>query len=168
MINQQTPRHYLSTFAFALALLLMLIGVALTPQSLRHISPIIFICTLYAWSIFSSHPLPMVAIFCLGLINDVLMGAPMGATPLAALLLHWLVQRDLKLLKRNFTSIWMHFAIHLCLTMLFFAAVLSLYQWQWIAWQPLLLQTLFTFICYPPLQLLLVWLLTQLKMVEHG
>lgn len=168
MLHQPVPRYYLVTFAFAFTLLCILLGVALTPASLRPVSPILLFAAIYAWALFSSRALPLASVFILALISDVLMGLPLGCTPLAALLLSWLVDRGEKRIKRNFLSIWLHFFLHLAITFAALILLLSLYRWQWADWHPLLVQALFTFLCYPPMQWVFVAFLKQLRMFDHG
>lgn len=165
-MHKPLPPHYLATFAFSLTFAVMLLGVAVTPPSLRPVTPILLFSAAYAWQIFAPTALPLFALFVLCFINDVIMGLPMGITPLLGLLLVWLAQREEKQIKRNFSSLWLYFAVHLALVMLALIVVLSLYEWHWVNWQPIVIQFVVTLLCYPPVQMGIVWFLKKMKVAD--
>lgn len=129
----------------------MLLSIALIPEGFLVISPILLWPVAYVWALFCAVAMPLPLIFFLALLNDVLMGTPLGVMPLATLLLIWQTQKDTRSLKRSFASFWLQFLLHSFAAILLMSAVLSLYQWRLVAIQPVLIQWIFTVLCYPPI-----------------
>ncbi len=151
-----------------IALLLILLGMALTPAPLRLVEPPLLLPLLYFWAVLYPRGLSLLSVFILGLISDILMGIPLGTLPLISLLLHWLGHRDEYLPRRGFKAIWLRFCLHGALAMLAYYILLSMYQWRWMAWPPVAIQSLLMMACYPALHWLQMHLLRVMKVELNG
>ena len=74
------------------------------------LTPAFTLMAVYYWTLHRPDLLPFAAVFGIGLLADLLEGAPLGVSPLVLLLAYALVlsQRE-HLLARSFTVIWMGF-----------------------------------------------------------
>lgn len=160
------PLSLLRGIGFASCLLAAVLPIILLPEGLRVIAPLLLWPMVYGWVLFFPLALPLPLVFLLALINDVLMGLPLGMMPLATLLLSWLAQKEARSAKRNFATLWLHFAIYSFTAMLLLGAVLTLYQWRLVALQPMVIQWVFTLLCYPPLHSLLLHSLRSFKLED--
>ncbi len=80
----------LTPVALTLALMLM-VALPLPLPGFAQVTPAITLIAVYHWSIYRPDLLPLGATFALGLIQDVLTGAPLGLTSLVLLLLRTIV-----------------------------------------------------------------------------
>lgn len=161
-------RSLQTTLPFSVTLVLILLGVALTPEALRMVTPPLLFPCLFFWAALYPAGLPVLLVFMLGLVSDILMGLPLGAMPLLACLLYWLAGREEHLRRRGFKALWITFAWQGALTMLAMFFALSLYQWRWMALPPVLVQTLLMLAVYPAVHWLMMRLMKALRIERDG
>jgi rod shape-determining protein MreD len=98
---------------FGLTLLLMLF--ALTPTQvpgMSHITPMYSLAAIYFWSIYRPDLIGYGTSFVIGLLEDLLTGAPLGSGALVLLLCQYLVFRQPKFFNaKPFSVFWLAFAL---------------------------------------------------------
>lgn len=111
--------------ALPAALTLMLMLLALTPTNVPGLAPampMLALMSVYFWSIYRPELLGFGAVFCFGLIEDLLTATPIGATALVFLLTQWVVLRQQKFFNaKPFVVTWFAF--------IFVAAGAALIRW---------------------------------------
>jgi cell shape-determining protein MreD len=166
MRSDSSASFLLPIIIFGLSLAVILLGMAWIPLPTRIISPILLLPLTYCWRVYYPQGLPLFSIFVLGIISDTIMGLPLGTLALAALLQTGLVHHKIRHLRRNFSTLWLHFFLHLTGVMVMILITLSLYQWRLIVIQPFFLQFLVTFLCYPPIHLGIHFFLSRMRLIE--
>lgn len=144
----------------------VLLMVVVLPEGLRIISPLLLWPMVYGWVLFFPLALPLPVLFIIALCNDILMGTPLGVMPLATLFLAWLAHKEVRVVRRNFATLWFHFTLYSLAAILLMVITLSLYQWRLVALQPVLMQWLLTVFCYPPIHGVLLHGLRAYKIGE--
>lgn len=155
-----------------LTLLAILLSAAALPQSLLAITPLALLPCLYFWTFFRPKSLPLWVIFPLGLLTDVLLATPLGATVLIALLLYAYTLRLRARQHRQtpFVRLWKHYAIGASGALLLLYLLLCLYHWHGFDPLPVMAQWLLTVLLYPPLHGLFFLLLNRMPRggLSHG
>lgn len=97
----------------ALALLLVLLGgVPLGLPAQHGVLPLTVMASVYFWTLYRPGLMPPPAVFGLGLLSDLLTGAPLGINPVLLLLLHAFVLSQRRVLvKQSFLFVWIGFAL---------------------------------------------------------
>lgn len=105
----QTARLFLPA-----ATTLMLGIVAVLPIGLPRwgvLSPPLMLAAVFYWAVVRPDLLPATAAFALGLLQDLLTGAPLGANAFALVLVQWILRSQRRYLaNRPFFLLWMAFA----------------------------------------------------------
>lgn len=98
---------------FALTLILVIISVVpLRIPGYTPVAPVLAIVSIYHWSLYRSHLMPPVAIFVIGLLQDLLSGAPLGIHIVTFLTIYAVVITQRRfLLGRVFPVYWFGFAL---------------------------------------------------------
>lgn len=143
------------------AVTLFVLLLAVMPLRIPHYGPIaphLPLISIYYWAIHRPDLMPFSVVFGIGLLQDVLTGAPLGAHPLIFLVFSWMVfgQRRI-LMGKPFYVLWCGFAM----------AALVAAGLEWLAFglalarpmpvPPVLFRALTTTALFPPL----AWLLIQ-------
>lgn len=98
---------------FALTVLLVLINVLpLHVPGFARVMPILPLMSVYLWAVHHPNLMPAYAVFIVGLLQDILTGAPLGVNVLAYLVVYGLVvwQRRF-LVGKSFAVIWVGFSL---------------------------------------------------------
>lgn len=142
------------------AVTMMLVLVNLVPlyaPQYDKVVPTLPLSAVFYWAIHRPDLLPPSAAFVVGLLFDLLSGAPAGLTALTLVLVHWTVgtQRSF-FLARPFHLMWWGFALLALATGLFQWLISSLLKLALLPLAPILVQALFTMALFPPLALLYI------------
>lgn len=94
---------------------LLLVVVNMVPlhiPGIARIMPVLPLIAVYHWSVYRPSLLPPVVIFSIGLLHDVLSGAPIGVNALVYLTVHGIVVSQQRfLVGKSFLVVWLGFAI---------------------------------------------------------
>ncbi|MBM3514997.1 MAG: rod shape-determining protein MreD, partial [Alphaproteobacteria bacterium] len=98
---------------FSLAMFLMLFG--LTPTYLpgyAPVAPMLSLIAIYFWSVYRPKAMGYGSAFAVGLLEDLLIGTPLGSTSLMLMLCRWIVFHQQKFFNgRPFHVVWAAFAL---------------------------------------------------------
>ncbi len=110
---QRADRWARNTTPFGLTLTLIIIGVLpLHIPEYAAIAPVFAVTSVYHWGVYRPHLLPSLAVFVLGLVQDVLSGTPIGLYAVVFLSLYGVCvfQRQF-LVGKSFLVYWMGFGL---------------------------------------------------------
>jgi rod shape-determining protein MreD len=121
------------------------------------VTPFFALMAIYHWTLYRPDLLPFVAVFAVGLLLDLLTGAPLGISSLVLLIAYALVlsQREY-LLMRRFTVVWVGFLAVAAVTAVLQWAVVSLFYGMLLDVRAFLFQGVLTVAVYPVVSYLLV------------
>jgi rod shape-determining protein MreD len=144
---------------FALSVLLVLAAALPWPvRNYADIAPSVSIMVVFYWTITRPDLMPNVAALAIGLIEDVMQGAPLGFNALVLLLACGLARSQQRhIAGRPFALHWAAFVIVATLTELMRWALLSALAGTFVGLGPVSLHLLMTVALYPAL----VWLLVR-------
>jgi rod shape-determining protein MreD len=133
--------------------------VAVVPAHLPSfitVTPAFALMAVYYWTLHRPDLLPFAAVFVVGLLADLLEGAPLGVSPLILLLAYALVlsQRE-HLMMRGFTVIWVGFLVVAAAAAALQWGVASLFYGMLVDVRAFLFQGVFTVAVYPVVSYLL-------------
>jgi rod shape-determining protein MreD len=151
---------------FALTLLLLVIGlVPLHLPGFSRVAPMLALAAVYHWSIYRPDLLPASAVFVLGVLQDLLAGAPVGLHAVIFLAVFGLVASQRRFLVRKpFVLVWLGFALVGIGATLGTWLLLMAYHWTLVSPRPAAYQYLLTVGLYPALAwLFLRWQQAFLK-----
>ena len=120
------------------------------------VTPAFALMAVYYWTLYRPDLLPFAAVFVVGLLADLLEGAPLGVSPLTLLLAYALVlsQRE-HLMMRGFTVIWVGFLVVTAAAAALQWGVVSLFYGMLVDVRAFLFQGVFTVAVYPVVSYLL-------------
>ncbi len=134
---------------------LLLVFLTVVPWRLPGFGPITPAFTLMAvfyWGLYRPDRLPYGAIFCLGLIQDLLSGTPLGMTSLVLLLVQGtLISQHRFLLGKSFLVTWCGFMLVAPAAAILSWIVGSVFFGAFLAPIPIVIQVLLTILLYPAL-----------------
>lgn len=147
----------------ALAVVLVLaMGIPLGLPAQHGVMPVPAIAAVYFWTLYRPALMPPLAVFLLGVLSDLLTGAPLGLHPLLLLLLHAVVLTQRRVLARqSFLLVWVVFATFASTTLGLGWALRTLLAFQLLPVEPALYELALTVAIYPALS----WLFVR---VERG
>ena len=121
------------------------------------VTPAFALMAIYHWTLYRPDLLPFVAVFAVGLLLDMLTGAPLGISSLVLLLAYALVlsQRE-HLLMRRFSVVWVGFLAVTAAAAVLQWAVVSLFYGMLLDVRAFLFQGVLTVATYPVVSYLLV------------
>jgi rod shape-determining protein MreD len=121
------------------------------------VTPAFALMAIYHWTLYRPDLLPFGAVFAVGLLLDMLTGAPLGISSLVLLLAHALVltQRE-HLLMRRFTVVWVGFLVVVAAAAVVQWVVVSLFYGMLLDVRAFLFQGVLTVATYPVVSYLLV------------
>ncbi len=119
-------------------------------------TPFFTLMAVYFWTLHRPELLPFPTVFAVGLLLDLLEGAPLGISPLILLLAHGLVlsQRELFLMRR-FTVVWVGFLVVAAAASALAWGVVSLFYGIFVDGRAFLFQGVLTVAAYPVMSYLL-------------
>lgn len=96
-------------------LTLFLVLLAITPLQITGfapVAPLIVLGSLYYWAVYRPHVMPLYMVFLVGLLEDILTGAPLGMNALIYLMAFGLVASQRRfLLNKSFGVVWWGFML---------------------------------------------------------
>jgi len=98
---------------FLLTLMLLILGlVPFHVPGLSRVMPLLPLVGVYHWAVYSSENFPAVAVFVIGVIQDILSGVSLGSFTLVFLLVYGLVLSQKRYLSgKSFGVVWLGFII---------------------------------------------------------
>ena len=98
---------------FCLSLLLVILSIIPTQiPSYMEIAPVLALVSIYHWAIYRPNLLPTISVFLLGLLQDLLIGAPVGLYTLVFLTVYGIVASQRRFFeKKSFIIYWFGFAV---------------------------------------------------------
>ena len=146
-----------------IAVLFTLAGVV--PWPLPYIGPVVpslSLIAIYYWTTHRPDVFGSAAVCMLGLLQDAINFQPLGLSALIFVVIHQLIISQRRFfVGHSFFMLWSGFSLTMLTTMMAHWIILSLYNWQWITFMPVLLQALLTIALFP----LPAWVLIQLQRV---
>ena len=122
------------------------------------ISPAFALVAVYCWSVWRPDLLPYSAVFAVGLVEDLIRGAPLGGGPLTLLIAAAFVRSQHRLIAgKSFETFWAAFAFTAFLVALATWAAQSFAHQRLLTPWPAALQFLFTIALFP----VCAWLLSR-------
>lgn len=98
---------------FGLTLILVMIG--LVPSHLpgfAHVAPMLPLMAIYHWTIYRPELMPAAAVFVIGLVEDALVGTPLGVNALIFLIAYGIVLTQRRFfVGKSFPIVWLGFAL---------------------------------------------------------
>lgn len=92
--------------------LLILSMVPLPIAGYRMVAPAVVLMSVYHWTVYRPDLLPPIVVFSVGIVQDLLTGAPFGTGPLTLLLVHLVVSSQRRfLLGKTFPIVWWGFGL---------------------------------------------------------
>lgn len=93
-------------------LLLVLSRLPFGIEGLESAMPLVTLIAAYFWTIYRPNLMPSIALFILGLLQDLVTGGPLGLMALVLLLVHWLVDAQRRVfLGKSFVVGWWGFGL---------------------------------------------------------
>lgn len=98
---------------FGLTVILVLVGVVpLHIPGFASVAPMLALMAVYHWAIYRPELLPAVAVFLVGILQDMLMGLPVGVNALVFLTVYGVVLSQRGFLHgKSFAIVWLGFAV---------------------------------------------------------
>lgn len=114
---------------FALTVLLVLINVLpLQIPGFARIMPLLPLMSIYLWAVHQPNLMPAIAVFIIGMLQDILTGAPLGINIVSFLVVYGLVVRQRRfLIGKSFAVIWVGFSLVAAGAVLIDWALVSIY-----------------------------------------
>lgn len=137
----------------------LLLVLAAVPVGLFGLVPAVALPCVFFWSVFRPAALPPPLVFALGLLQDLLTAAPLGAGVLVLLVVHGLAARWRPFLARqSFLVVWLAFLAFTAGAAALGGALQALLAWRTLPAPPGFWQAMLTAGLYP----LLAWPLTRM------
>ena len=146
--QSELPKQFLIMF-FAIVLVLFEVGLAQWPF-FYGASPFLSLIFMYFIVIYHDELMPIITVFIMGLVSDLLMSDILGGRATAMMLLSYAMRlRILRLQQSEFMDLWLGFAVSCAAVTLFQLIIFSSINLAIPALQPLLFQIGFTLILFP-------------------
>jgi rod shape-determining protein MreD len=148
-----------NTAPFAFSFILVLIGAVPWPLlGISLVAPMLALITVFYWTIHRPAVMPPAAAFALGLVQDILGGAPIGLNALVLVAVHGLVASQRRyFVQKSFLIVWAGFLVVAAGAGFLAWAVASIYFGVLVGPDPLIVQYLLNLCAYPAL----AWLLER-------
>lgn len=112
--------------------------------------PLFALMSIYYWGIFRPDVMPYWFVFIVGLLQDTLLGQPLGISSLLYLLFRWMVPRQRRLFTRQvFGALWLGFVLITATIFLLKWTCLTLFFGRPMGLQPAAMQWVITVGLYP-------------------
>ena len=141
-------------------MLVVLNAIPLPVPDYRSIVPLIPLMAIYYWALYRPDLMPIGAVFLVGILEDVLTGAPLGLNAFLFLLVHSLIRsRSRMIAGKGFAVVWIVFMLVLLGAGIVSWLVASLLYDAPIRMAPAVTQLMLTLVLYP----CLAWLLIRVQ-----
>ncbi|MGB0683975.1 MAG: rod shape-determining protein MreD [Magnetovibrionaceae bacterium] len=151
---------------FALTLLLTLLNIVpLGVPALDAVTPLLSLMAVYHWAIYRPSLMPVVAVFIIGLLQDILAGPHLGVNALVFSMVYWAILAQEKFfIGKSFAIVWLGFGIVAGGAFALSWLLNSLLTLHILQFEPVVFQYLMTLACFPILSwLFLRWQQAFLK-----
>lgn len=132
---------------------LVLVLVSIVPgvlPGMSTVAPNLPLMAVFYWSVYRPDLMPFGVVFLMGLLSDVLTGAPLGLGALTLLLAAWMVSSQRRfLLRRPFFIQWIGFCLVAAAALMVEWAAACLWATAWIDPHPQAFRTLLTAAIFP-------------------
>lgn len=119
-------------------------------EAFSRVTPLLPMCGIYYWTIYRPTLVPYAFLFAFGLIQDVLLGYPLGISSMLLMIFRYVVFTQHRVFaKQMFWGVWLGFNIFLASYSVAQWGLFSLYYAQWVPAKYVLLQTVLTALLYP-------------------
>ena len=137
---------------FGLTFLLVLIGVLpWRVPGLDAVAPVLPLIAVFHWALYRPDLMPGVAVFLIGLVHDVLTGAPMGIHSAVFVLVSMAVQSQQRFFAgKPFPIVWLGFGLVSVAAAVLAWVLASVFHGTLVPVRPTALQYLMTLGCFPP------------------
>jgi len=134
----------------ATVLLLFLFALPIGPAGIGYFPPHICLMSIYYWSLFHPAAFPLWLIFAVGLLQDTLLGAPLGLTSLLFIVFNRILLAQQRFaLRESFWASWCGFALAGAVFFLVYWIAMSLYLSDIPPISTSIMQWVFTIALYP-------------------
>lgn len=141
-------------------MLVVLNAIPLPVPDYRSIVPLIPLMAIYYWALYRPDLMPIGAVFLVGILEDVLTGAPLGLNTLLFLLVHSLIRSRRRMIAgKGFAVVWIVFMLVVLGAGIVSWLVASLLYDAPIRLEPVATQLMLTLVLYP----CLAWLLIRVQ-----
>jgi rod shape-determining protein MreD len=151
------------TPAACTALMVLLAAVPWHLPGISRVMPAFTLINIYYWGMFFPGALPYVFLFFLGLLQDTLVGTPLGLSSLINIVFALLIANRRLFGKMVFTTVWLGFCILVCVPLGLEWFILCIYSAKLLPLSEYGLLWGATCLAYPPLHLLLTRVYRMLK-----
>lgn len=135
---------------FTILFLIILMVLPYNIPLISDIMPFLTLIGVYYWSVFKPEMLPVAAVFVLGIIQDILLGSPLGLMPLLLIIVQqFIFIQGRQFLERDFVFNWFVFVMLVIGYGFLFWAITSLYFRTILDYWNILGQILLTIAFYP-------------------
>ncbi len=136
---------------FGLTLVLVLIGVLpLHIPGYARVAPMFALMAIYHWAIYRPELMPAVAVFLIGLLQDILMGLPLGVNALVFLTVYGTVLSQRRFLfGKSFAIVWLAFFLVAAGAALETWALVSAFNAAFVGPRAVIFEYLVTVGCFP-------------------
>ncbi|HAU29152.1 MAG TPA: rod shape-determining protein MreD [Rhodospirillaceae bacterium] len=148
-----------ATFRRLLPVLVLLLFVLMGTAPLRlpfieNAAPPLVLMGVYFWAVFQPVLMPSWVVFVIGLLQDLLLGLPLGISPALLVLVHWIARAHRRLIVRqSFLVVWTGFFLMALLATVLEWVGTSLLAWHLVPVLPMVLRFLEAILLFPPLLL---------------
>lgn len=137
--------------------LVLAMGIPLGLPAQHGVMPVPAIAAVYFWTLYRPALMAPLAVFLLGVLSDLLTGAPLGVHPLLLLLLHAVVLTQRRVLARqSFLLVWIVFATFASAALGLGWVLRALLSFRLLPAEPALYELALTIAIYPALSWLFV------------
>jgi rod shape-determining protein MreD len=149
-------------------MLLLLVLISILPLRLTAfamVAPMLTLMGLYYWSVHRPDLVPMGLVFVIGLLQDAMMGAPMGIHAFVFMMCRWVIASQRRfLIGRPFLVLWWGFLVVAALTAVLEWSLYSIIIGRVLPVEPAVFRTLMTMGAFPAL----AWICIQChRVVAH-
>ncbi|MEO3434314.1 rod shape-determining protein MreD [Inquilinus sp. CAU 1745] len=132
---------------------IMLVFLAVTPLRLPSygaLAPVLPLVAIYYWAIHRPDLMPFTLVFAVGLLQDLVIGAPLGLHALVFLIIHWTIVAQRRfLVGRSFFVLWWGFAMIAGVAAALEWATFSVYHATFMPMETAALRALLTIALFP-------------------
>ncbi len=162
MIIEEKKRIYgiKAILPFLSCIILVLIMVqSYKISNLTNLMPFLTLIAVYQWAVYAPRTMPPIAVFLIGILQDILSGGPLGMTALFLLIVRFIVVgQGRKLLGQDFLFNWLMFLLITFAYALLNWLIVSLYYDEWQSFLFILGQAIFTAAFFPIIFMIFNWL----------
>ena len=126
--------------------------------NLDKVMPLLPIISIYFWSVHRPDLAFVTGHFVIGLIQDILVGTPMGFSAAMFVGVHAAVHYQRRFFYgKTFIVLWASFSLLMCFVSFLSFVIISVYSLSLVTFPPVILQLVLTIACYPILVRVFQW-----------